>query len=251
MKDSFSINTRRYAMRKRKWMKEGACALSAVLIMGLYAGPAFAEWIGTGGARAYIINGQVQTGWQQIDGKWYYLNEQGAPQIGWVKDGEKQYFCTASGEMVSGVVWINGKTYYFGTPDSGEMATGVVSINGIPYTFENDGTSFGGRKPRPARSFEVKVAEDGTMTILETTNADTPKLNFRTSKERRHSGGGGGSETPSVAPATKEPTENPTPSVKPTQPEETKEYTTTEPPQTTTEPAQTPDPSEAPRSTDP
>ena len=97
MKDSFSINTRRYAMRKRKWMKAGACALSAVLIMGLYAGPAFAEWIGTGGARAYIINGQVQTGWQQIDGKWYYLNEQGAPQIGWVKDGEKQYFCTASG----------------------------------------------------------------------------------------------------------------------------------------------------------
>ena len=78
MKDSFSINTRRYAMRKRKWMKAGACALSAVLIMGLYAGPAFAEWIGTGGVRAYIINGQVQTGWQQIDGKWYYLNEQGA-----------------------------------------------------------------------------------------------------------------------------------------------------------------------------
>lgn len=191
-------------MRKRKWMKVGACALSAVLIMGLYAGPAFAEWIGTGSARAYILNGQVQTGWQQIDGKWYYLNEQGAPQIGWVKDGDKQYFCTASGEMVSGVVWINGKTYYFGTP-------------------------FGGRKPRPARSFEVKVAEDGTMTILETTNADTPKLNSRTSKERRHSGGGGGSETPSVvpsdAPATKEPTENPTPSVKPTQPEPTPELT--------------------------
>ena len=61
-------------MRKRKWMKLGACALSAVLIMGLYAGPAFAEWIGTGSARAYILNGQVQTGWQQIDGKWYYLN---------------------------------------------------------------------------------------------------------------------------------------------------------------------------------
>ena len=65
-------------MRKRKWMKAGACALSAVLIMGLYAGPAFAEWVGTGAARAYILNGQVQTGWQQIDGKWYYLNEQGA-----------------------------------------------------------------------------------------------------------------------------------------------------------------------------
>ena len=229
-------------MRKRKWMKVGACALSAVLIMGLYAGPAFAEWIGTGSARAYILNGQVQTGWQQIDGKWYYLNEQGVIYYDWnVSAGDAASNAYSSGEMVSGVVWINGKTYYFGTPDSGEMATGVVSINGISYTFENDGTSFGGRKPRPARSFEVKVAEDGTMTILETTNADTPKLNSRTSKERRHSGGGG-SETPSVvpsdAPATKEPTENPTSTVKPTQPEETEGDTTTEPPQPTTEPSQ-------------
>ena len=63
-------------MRKRKWMKVGACALSAVLIMGPVCRTGFAEWIGTGSARAYGLNGQVQTGWQQIDGKWYYLNEQ-------------------------------------------------------------------------------------------------------------------------------------------------------------------------------
>ena len=30
-------------MRKGRLMKVGACALSAVLIMGLYAGPTFAE----------------------------------------------------------------------------------------------------------------------------------------------------------------------------------------------------------------
>ncbi len=90
-------------MRKRKWMKAGACALSAVLIMGLYAGPAFAEWIGTGGARAYIINGHVQTGWQQIDGKWYYLNEQGAPQIGWVKRRGETVFLYGVGGKWSAV----------------------------------------------------------------------------------------------------------------------------------------------------
>ena len=74
-------------MRKRKWMKAGACALSAVLIMGLYAGPAFAEWVGTGGARAYILNGQVQTGWQQIDGKWYYFNPATIGITGWSSQG--------------------------------------------------------------------------------------------------------------------------------------------------------------------
>lgn len=74
-------------MRKRKWMKVGACALSAVLIMGLYAGPAFAEWIGTGSARAYILNGQVQTGWQQINGKWYYFNPATIGITGWNSQG--------------------------------------------------------------------------------------------------------------------------------------------------------------------
>ena len=111
MKDSFSINTRRYAMRKRKWMKAGACALSAVLIMGLYAGPAFAEWIGTGGARAYIINGQVQTGWQQIDGKWYYFNEL-ATGVTWIYDAEKNAWAynTASGRRPWGALYLDALT---------------------------------------------------------------------------------------------------------------------------------------------
>mgnify|MGYP000422326632 CR=1 FL=1 len=92
-------------MRKRKWMKAGACALSAVLIMGLYAGPAFAEWIGTGGARAYIINGQVQTGWQQIDGKWYYLNEQGVIYYDWnVSAGDAASNAYSSEEIVANVM---------------------------------------------------------------------------------------------------------------------------------------------------
>ena len=92
-------------MRKRKWMKAGACALSAVLIMGLYAGPAFAEWIGTGGARAYIINGQAQTGWQQIDGKWYYLNEQGVIYYDWnVSAGDAASNAYSSEEIVANVM---------------------------------------------------------------------------------------------------------------------------------------------------
>ena len=73
--------------------------------MGLYAGPAFAEWIGTGGARAYIINGQVQTGWQQIDGKWYYLNEQGVIYYDWnVSAGDAASNAYSSEEIVANVM---------------------------------------------------------------------------------------------------------------------------------------------------
>ena len=150
MKDSFSINknTRRYEDAKTQ-MDEGGCLRTQCRFdHGLYAGPAFAEWIGTGSARAYILNGQVQTGWQQIDGKWYYLNEQGAPQIGWVKDGDKQYFCTASGRNGQRCRMDQWKNLLFWHTGQWRDGNGRCSINGIPYTFENDGTSFGGRKPR-------------------------------------------------------------------------------------------------------
>ena len=58
MKDSFSINknTRRYEDEKTQ-MDEGGCLRTQCRFdMGLYAGPAFAEWVGTGAARAYILN---------------------------------------------------------------------------------------------------------------------------------------------------------------------------------------------------
>lgn len=135
-------------MRKGRLMKVGACALSAVLIMGLYAGPTFAEWVETTGVKRYMVNGQVQTGWQQIDGNWYYLNAQGTPQIGWLQQGNDWYFLAPSGEMVSGVIEVDGKIYYLGAPESGKMETGVVKINGMNFTFEENGEAFGGRKPK-------------------------------------------------------------------------------------------------------
>ena len=43
---------------KRKFMKAGACVLSAAMIMGLYAGPAFADWVeNQNGARMWVQDG--------------------------------------------------------------------------------------------------------------------------------------------------------------------------------------------------
>lgn len=57
--------------------------------------------------------GAMKTGWQQINGVWYYLNP--------VSDGTR-------GAMMTGYQTIDGKTYYF--DDSGAMWANRTAPNG-------------------------------------------------------------------------------------------------------------------------
>lgn len=44
----------------------------------------------------------MKTGWQKIDGKWYYFDSEGIMQTGWIKDKDKDYFLYSNGEMLQG-----------------------------------------------------------------------------------------------------------------------------------------------------
>lgn len=68
-------------------------------------------------------NGEyVASAWKQIDGAWYYFNETGYMQTGWLKEGETWYYLEpGTGAMVADKeVLIDGETYYFDA--SGAMA---------------------------------------------------------------------------------------------------------------------------------
>ena len=49
-------------------------------------------------------NGVMKTGWEEIDGKWYYFDATGAMKTGWISDNSKDYCLYSSGAMIGNKV---------------------------------------------------------------------------------------------------------------------------------------------------
>ena len=84
----------------------------------------------------------MQTGWVKTSRGTYYMKGagklRGTAVTGWLrKDGLRYYFNNA-GRMVTGLVRIGGRQYYF-DPQSGAMATGTVTLKGKTYNFGTNG----------------------------------------------------------------------------------------------------------------
>ena len=82
-------------------------------------------------------DGVMLTGWQQIDGKWYYFGDDGAAKSGSQSIDGKQYYFGEDGAMLTGWQQIDGKWYYI--LDSGELSTGWKEIEGKWYYFASNG----------------------------------------------------------------------------------------------------------------
>ena len=114
-----------------------------------------------GGTRYYGKNGLMITGWQEIDGNWYYFvpgigyratntwwkidgkdycfDENGHVRTGWIDGEEGTRYCDESGAMVTGWQEIDGNWYYF-VPGSGYRATNTSwKVDGIEYSFDGNG----------------------------------------------------------------------------------------------------------------
>ncbi len=95
-------------------------------------------WLKSGNDWYYLnAEGAMQTGWVKISGIWYYLNNSGAMQTGWVKVSDKWYYLNSSGAMQTGWVKVAGKWYYLNS--SGAMRTGWQQSSGYWYYLEDSG----------------------------------------------------------------------------------------------------------------
>jgi uncharacterized protein YkwD len=87
----------------------------------------------------YLFNGggAMKTGWAQSGGYWYFFNGGGVMKTGWVYTGGKWYYLDGNGRMQTGWLTVSGKQYYLN--GSGAMVTGSTQIDGKSYTFGPDG----------------------------------------------------------------------------------------------------------------
>lgn len=79
-------------------------------------------------------------GWELIDGKWYYMNQDGEKHTGWLTISSGKYYLNKKGVMLTGLQTINKKLYYFHS--SGCMLTGWQQIGDDWYYFGSNGAAY-------------------------------------------------------------------------------------------------------------
>lgn len=84
----------------------------------------------------YTAAGELTTGWQLIDNVWYYLKEDGAMATGWQYLNNSWFYFPENGKMVTGLQQIGDFWFYFN--EDGKMQTGWQVVNDCWYYFDED-----------------------------------------------------------------------------------------------------------------
>ena len=133
----------------------------------------------TGPGSSATVVGPVQTarttyaaqndvGWKEINGFWYYINAENVPVTDWLYgiDG-KWYYLGQDGIRKTGWALVDGKWYFLNLTD-GSMTTGFLLLNQQWYLFNPDGSMATGWAKDPAGNWRY-LSENGIMLIGATT----------------------------------------------------------------------------------
>ena len=87
-----------------------------------------------------VLNGSENSsdsGWNQYDGAWYYLNNSTSLATGWIQDNDNWYYLNDDGTMATG--WLKDKDVWYYLKDNGAMATGWIQDDGAWYYLNDNG----------------------------------------------------------------------------------------------------------------
>lgn len=88
-----------------------------------------------------VLNGSENSsdsGWNQYDGAWYYLNNSSSLATGWIQDNDNWYYLNDDGTMATG--WLKDKDVWYYLKDNGAMATGRIQDDGAWYYLNDNGS---------------------------------------------------------------------------------------------------------------
>ena len=83
-----------------------------------------------------FAEGGVPTGWQFIDGYWYYIESSGAYKTGWYQSEDRWYYFDTDGKMVTGIKYVpeDSAYYYFSEKES---TIGIMQSGGWRRSKDN------------------------------------------------------------------------------------------------------------------
>lgn len=134
-------------------------------------------FVDRGGNRYYYRNYRMQFGFIEDNGKKYFMNADGTMyRNGWIGDGINMFYMdTKDGHMLTDLVEIQGRKYYFGA--DGLMQRGLIALDGKLYLFGADGAMHYGLYEDPGKGIRY-FKEDGSMAFNELVSINSHNYYF-------------------------------------------------------------------------
>ena len=105
-------------------------------------------WRKSDGEYSYYRLGRKTTGKVEIDGDWYFFNEEGIMHTGWLKESGRDYYYGTDGRLVTGYREINGVEYYFSENGAERVSKNVALSSGgdVEFRLDNGNKTWGSYK---------------------------------------------------------------------------------------------------------
>lgn len=116
-----------------------------------------------------------KTGFTEIDGKQYYLDDSGEKHTGALKTETDEYYFNENGEMVTGFVNEGDYTYYY-NEDGTRRGGGLLEADGQTYVLDGNGKRMSGWADVDGTKYYLN--EDGTAVKNETRTIDGNRYSF-------------------------------------------------------------------------
>ena len=119
----------------------------------------------------YEVNGKTAIGWQNINGSWYFFNDNGTAHTGWYQSptsGFWYYFDPSNAWADKGFQYINGNWYDFDNSNAW-MNTNWQQIDGNWYYFDSSsGHMLSGMQTINDKLYDLNNQHDGTYGAMKT-----------------------------------------------------------------------------------